>query len=425
MDTQARPPRVVGFWGAALFPVNGMIGAGIFALPAVLAAAVGNFAPWLMLAGGLLFMPLALCYAWLAMRFEQSGGSVLYGEAAFGHFAGFQAGWTRYSSAIVTTAANTSVMVTYLAALFPALDGPVATPLAIGTIIAAVTIINLIGMREAVGTLGVMTAIKVLPLLALVVSALFAGDPAIGFALPEFSAVQTVILLTFYAFMGFEAVVEPAGEMRAPRRDLPRAIVSMVAAVTALYMAVIWAYLAIAPTSGEDNALAGAALESMGRPGAVAIVIAAAFSIGANNFNGATTQPRLVYGMAQRGMLPRFFLGVSARFGTPANAIVFTGVAAILFGMWEGFEVLAVAGTLIRLVTYILSSAALPVIEHREGHVNPWHAGCAVIAVVASLWVATHAQGAAWLILGGIVLGGALLYWFAAREASPVPLTEA
>ncbi|MEC7400078.1 MAG: amino acid permease, partial [Pseudomonadota bacterium] len=58
------PPRTIGFWGTALFPINGMIGAGIFALPAVLAAGVGSFAPWLMLLGGLAFMPLALCYAW-------------------------------------------------------------------------------------------------------------------------------------------------------------------------------------------------------------------------------------------------------------------------------------------------------------------------------------------------------------------------
>ena len=355
------PPRTVGFWGTALFPVNGMIGAGIFALPAVLAGAIGNFAPWLMLAGGIAFMPLALCYAWLAGRFENSGGPVLYGEAAFGRYVGFQAGWARYASAIVTAAANTSVMVAYLAALFPALADPVIEAGAIATILAIITYVNLLGMGRAVGVLGVMTVVKVLPLIALVISALFAGNPAIGFSLPEFSDVETVVLLTFYAFMGFEAVVEPAGEMRKPRRDIPLAIVTMVAAVTALYMAVIWAYLAIAPAvENESNALAGAALESMGQVGAVAIVVAAAFSIAANNFNGATTQPRLVYGMARRGMLPRWFLGLSKKYGTPANAILFTGVASIAFGMWEGFAVLAVAGTLIRLVTYCICAAALP-----------------------------------------------------------------
>ncbi|MGB3167700.1 MAG: APC family permease [Alteraurantiacibacter sp.] len=422
MDTLATPPRTVGFWGTALFPVNGMIGAGIFALPAVLAAGVGSFAPWLMLAGGIAFMPLALCYAWLARRFENSGGPVLYGEAAFGRFVGFQAGWARYASAIVTAAANTSVMVAYMAALFPWMADPVIEAGAIATILAIITWVNLVGMRRAVGALGVMTIIKVLPLVALVVSALFAGDAGIGFAIPEFSEVETVVLLTFYAFMGFEAVTEPAGEMQEPRRNIPLAIVTMVAAVTALYMAVIWAYLAIAPdVPNEENALAGAALETMGEIGAVAIVVAAAFSIAANNFNGSTTQPRLIYGMAQRGMLPRWFEGISKRYGTPGNAILFTGAASILFGMWEGFAVLAVAGTLIRLVTYCICAAALPVLEHREGALNLLHALCAVLAIAVSVFVALQVSGQAVLVFAGLIVLGTLLYFVAARRE---PATE-
>ena len=417
------PPRTVGFWGTALFPVNGMIGAGIFALPAVLAAGVGSFAPWLMLAGGIAFMPLALCYAWLAGRFENSGGPVLYGEAAFGRFVGFQAGWARYASAIVTAAANTSVMVAYMAALWPALATPAIEAGAIATILAIVTLVNLVGMGRAVGALGVMTVIKVVPLVALVISALFVGDPAIGFVVPEFSAVETVVLLTFYAFMGFEAVVEPAGEMRRPRRDIPLAIVSMVAAVTLLYMAIIWAYLAIDPAAGnEENALAGAAFDTMGQIGSVAIVVAAAFSIAANNFNGSTTQPRILYGMAQRGMLPRWFAGVSERFGTPANAILFTGAASIAFGMWEGFAVLAVAGTLIRLVTYVICAAALPVLEQREGGVNAVHAICAALAIAVSLFVAAQVDTQAVLVLAGLLGLGTLFYFVAGRRAAQTEL---
>ena len=150
--TKIAPPRTVGFWGTSLFPLNGMIGAGIFALPAVLVAAVGNFAPWMMLVGGILFLPLALCYAWMATRFEHSGGSVLYGEAAFGRFVGFQAGWARYASAIVTAAANMHVMIAYLAAIFPWLGEPGVTPVAAGIGLALITIVNLYGMRASVST---------------------------------------------------------------------------------------------------------------------------------------------------------------------------------------------------------------------------------------------------------------------------------
>jgi amino acid transporter len=417
-----KPARTVGFWGTALFPVNGMIGAGIFALPAVLVAAVGDFAPWMMLLGGLLFLPLILVFAWLSARFENSGGPVLYGEAAFGPFVGFQAGWARYASAIVTVAANTHVMVTYLATLFPFLGEPIIREGAVATIIAILTAINLFGMRKSVGTMGFMTAIKLVPLGLLVLSAVFAGKADVSFTLPEFSEAETVILLTYYAFIGFEGVTLPAGEMTNPRRDVPRALVTMLLAVTALYMAVIWAYLAIAPAQvGDDNALAGAARASMGDLGAVLIVIAAAFSIGANNFAGGISLPRMTYGMAERQMLPAWFGKVSPRYRTPSNSILFYGTLGILFGLWEGFEVLAVAGTLTRLVTYLISCAALPVLELREGKLDPVHLLVAAFAFISSLWVATHASQQAYLVLGGLLALGTVLYFAAGRQKEPAP----
>ena len=415
--TTIAPPRTVGFWGTALFPVNGMIGAGIFAMPAILVAAVGDFAPWLMLAGGLLFAPLILVFAWLAARFDHSGGPVLYGEAAFGRFIGYQAGWMRYMSAIVTVAANTHVMVAYLGALFPVLNDPVMRVGAVATIIAILTAINLFGMKKSVGALGLMTILKLAPLGLLVVSALFAGTNDVAFALPEFGEIETVVLLLYYAFMGFETVVLPAGEMKRPKRDVPLALLTTLGAVTLLYMAIIWAFLAIGPgNGGEDNALAGAAEASMGQFGAFAIVFAAAFSIAGNNFQGGVTLPRMTYGMAERGMLPSWFARVSPRWQTPSNSIIFYGVAGIAFGLWEGFEALALAGTLTRLFTYLVSAAALPVIEQRDGALNPLHAVVAGLAFVSTGWVASHADAQAWITFFGLFALGTLFYFIAARQ---------
>src|SRR5215216_3980003 len=94
-DAADRPAtrRDVGIWGAAMLSVNGMIGAAIFGLPGKLDAAVGPFAPWLLLIAGLGVMLIALCYADLAGRFDSSGGPQLYASAAFGPFIGFEAGW--------------------------------------------------------------------------------------------------------------------------------------------------------------------------------------------------------------------------------------------------------------------------------------------------------------------------------------------
>ncbi len=423
-ETGIKPPRTMGLFGASLLPVNGMIGAGIFALPAVLFAAVGNFAPWMLLLGGILFLPLVLVFAWLSARFDHSGGPVLYGEAAFGPFVGFQAGWARYASAIVTVAANTHVMVSYLATIFPALDAPVARLIAVASFIGFITIVNLFSMKSSVATLSALTAVKLLPLLALVVAGVFGGGADIGIALPVFSEAETVVLLTYYAFIGFEYVTLPAGEMKNPKRDVPLALVSMLAAVTLLYMLVIWAYIAINPAGAvEDNALAVAAGEAMGPVGALAIVIAAAFSIGANNFAGGIALPRMTYGMAERRMLPRWFMAVSPRMGTPVNSILFYGIASIAFGMWEGFMVLALAGTLTRLLTYLIAAFALPTIEHREGRIDPLHGFVSILTVISTIWVATHADAQSWAVFGGIVVAGTLLYFVARREGPVEPLT--
>ena len=418
------PPRTMGLFGASLLPVNGMIGAGIFALPATLFLAVGNFAPWMMLLGGLLFLPLTLTFAWLAARFDHSGGPILYGEAAFGRFVGFQAGWARYASAIVTVAANTHVMVSYLATLYPVLDGPVLRPLLVAGFIGFITIVNLFSLRSSVTTLSALTAVKILPLFALIAAGLFGGQPELGLVLPQFSDAESVVLLTYYAFIGFEYVVLPAGEMKNPKRDVPLALIAMLAAVTLLYMLVIWAYIGIAPAAGADaeNPLAIAAQDAMGSIGAVAIVIAAAFSIGANNFAGGISLPRMTYGMAERGMLPQWFMQVSPKLHTPVNSILFYGAASIAFGLWEGFMVLALAGTLTRLLTYLVAAFALPVIEKRGGGINPLHGFVSILTVISTIWVGTHANEESWRVFGGLVAAGTLLYFIARQERPVEPL---
>ena len=111
-----------------------MIGAAIFGLPGKLDAAVGSFAPWLLLIAGLGVMLIALCYADLAARFDSSGGPQLYASAAFGPFIGFQAGWMLYAARAAALAANAHVLSAYAGALWPPLDGPVTIIVTIAAI---------------------------------------------------------------------------------------------------------------------------------------------------------------------------------------------------------------------------------------------------------------------------------------------------
>ncbi|HTM94596.1 MAG TPA: APC family permease, partial [Croceibacterium sp.] len=417
-----RPPRSVGLLGTSLLPLNGMIGAGIFALPAVLFAAVGPFAPWMMVLGGILFLPLIIVFAALARQFDHSGGPALYGDAAFGPFFGFQAGWTRFASSVTTIAANSHVVVSYAATLSPALGHPVAHAVAVIAFQIFFMAVNLIGMNRAVGTLGIVTLIKLAPLAALIVAGFAQGSAGLGLVLPQFTDTEAVVLLTFYAFMGFENVTMPAGELKRPRRDIPLAMIGMLALVTLIYVLIIWAYIAIVPNPGEggDMALSLAADEAFGRVGAVAIVIAAAFSVGGNTLNDLVNTPRMTYGMAELRMLPRWFQHVSPRFLTPDFSILFVGTASILFSLTGGFVLLATAGTLSRLVTYLICSAAVPVLRFRGADIGWFEVAMAALAFIASIWIATHADARAWITLAGILLVGGVLYFIARRAPQPV-----
>ncbi len=420
--SQLRPPRSVGLLGTSLLPLNGMIGAGIFALPAVLFAAVGPFAPWMMVLGGILFLPLIIVFAALARQFDHSGGPALYGDAAFGPFFGFQAGWTRFASSVTTIAANSHVVVSYAATLSPALGHPVAHAVAVIAFQIFFMAVNLIGMNRAVGTLGIVTLIKLAPLAALIVAGFAQGSAGLGLVLPQFTDTEAVVLLTFYAFMGFENVTMPAGELKRPRRDIPLAMIGMLALVTLIYVLIIWAYIAIVPNPGEggDMALSLAADEAFGRVGAVAIVIAAAFSVGGNTLNDLVNTPRMTYGMAELRMLPRWFQHVSPRFLTPDFSILFVGTASILFSLTGGFVLLATAGTLSRLVTYLICSAAVPVLRFRGADIGWFEVAMAALAFIASIWIATHADARAWITLAGILLVGGVLYFIARRAPQPV-----
>jgi amino acid transporter len=419
MTQSAILPRTVGFWGAALFPVNGMIGAGIFALPAIMVSAVGSFAPWMMLFGALLVLPLVFVFSALAARFDRHGGPVLYATAAFGPFLGFQAGWSRYASGVVAVAANTQVAIAYLAVLVPVLEDPVIKASAVIGFIVLTTIVNLVGMRTSVGTLGVMTVVKLVPLVALIIFGLATRDPAVGFALPRFSEFESVVLLTFYAYMAFENATFAAGEMRDPQRTLPLALMTTLGAAAVFYMLVIWAYLAIAPeVAGNENALSAAAETLAGPTGAMIIAIAASVSICANTLGGGIVTPRMTFGMAEQGLLPPVFAHVSRRFRTPDVSILFYGGVAVLFSLWAGFATLAVASTLSRLVMYLLAALALPVLERRDAERAPWwHLPAALLAAASTLWVASHAKAEAYEVFGFLLVIGTGLYFVARRRA--------
>jgi amino acid transporter len=397
--------RDVGIWGAAFLALNGMIGAGIFGLPGKLDAAVGSFAPWLLLIAGLGVMLIALCYADLASRFEASGGPQLYGSRAFGPFIGFQAGWMLYAARAASLAANAHVLAAYAGTLWPPLDGPLTIILTI----AAITLVNIVGIRRAVDTLGGMTMLKLAPLLLIgALGLVLAPIPAP--ALPQFSAVEGVALVALYAFVGFEAATIPAGETRDPKSSIPRALLLTVAGVTLLYVIVQLAYSA-SGIGQSDAPLADLAASQLGPVGALLLGVTAIVSVLANQLSAVTSISRITSSLADQHLLPRWFGRISPRFATPANSIAAVGGIGLALALSGTFVTLAVISTVSRLFTYLVCIAAIPRLDRLAGRVR-WLQGILLPAVAASLcmWAAAQSRVEEWQAFAVFLLAGTFLY---------------
>ena len=400
--------RDVGIWGAAFLALNGMIGAAIFGLPGKLDSAVGSFAPWLLLIAGVGVMLIALCYADLASRFDSSGGPQLYASAAFGPFIGFQAGWMLYAARAAALAANAHVLSAYAGALWPPLDAPMT----IVVTISAITLINVVGIRRAVDTLGAMTMIKLAPLLLIgTLGLLLAPLPAP--VLPEFSAVEGVSLVALYAFVGFEAATIPAGETRDPKQAIPKALLLTVAGVTLLYVIVQLAYSASG--IGESDApLADLAAQSLGPAGALLLGVTAIISVLANQLSAVTSISRITSSLSDQGLLPRWFGRISPRFATPANSILAVGAIGLALALSGTFVTLAVISTVSRLFAYLACIAAIPRLDLLAGQLHPVR-GVLLPFAAGGLCLAAAAQSKAqeWQAFVAFLLAGSLLYLMA------------
>ena len=141
--------RAIGRFDLTAAIVNGVIGSAIFTMPASQAALTGAWSPLAALVAGLGVLTIVLCFAEVASRFPEAGGPYLYAREAFGPAVGFQAGWLTFWIRVTALAANLNVFVEYAAVLVPALGRVRGGPITMAVVVAVITAINLVGVRQA------------------------------------------------------------------------------------------------------------------------------------------------------------------------------------------------------------------------------------------------------------------------------------
>ena len=411
---EARLERRIGLPGAIMLSFNGVMGSAIFALPAVLATDFGTFSPWLFPLVGLGTLFILVPFALSTARFPDSGGPALYG-AVFGRLAGFELGWVYYIARMVAFAANANVLTAYLARWWAPANEGLARAAILAAVCALLAIVNISGVRRAIALLGGLTLLKALPLMIVALAALATSlplpDPGPAPSLDQFEA---GMLIVFYAFIGFENVVVPAGETKRPERSLPLAMLATLGITITLYFLVQLAFIAALPHGSADEK---APLIDLGRAvagpaGALALTAAAVCSLAGNLHSAMTSSTRLTYGLAERGDLPRWFGSVHRRFHTPHNSILFFGVAAAALAIAGSYIWLAVISTLARLFVYGVTIAALPKAPSVR-KLPLWLYAVGAVGIGLCLWAASQATADAWAMLGILGLAGVILFFLA------------
>lgn len=418
MANNAQLTRTTGRLGTGVIALNGIIGSGIFALPAVAMQQAGYFSPWVFLIAALLITTIALSFARAASFFRETGGPIVYTTHSFGRFVGFQTGWLLYISRVAGLAASTNLLVSYASWFAPVLDTPLIRPATVAALISMYTWVNYIGVKNSMAVLYVLTVLKLAPLLLLVIVGLPTTevDSILRADVPGAKMLGESILIVMYAFIGFEVAVINAGESKNPKVDIPIALMTTVALVSAFYIIIQIVSISADPAIAQtDKPLAEVAERLLGPIGASVLAFGAVFSIAGSSATSMLVGPRLTFALGAQHTIPIWFSAVHPKFGTPGNSILFCGALGILLGVSGGFVWLATISTLVRFITYTLTIASLPRIE-RTMEKDPGQfaiPGGIIVPTFAfflSIWLVGHAPIKAWAAAAALSLIGSVFY---------------
>jgi APA family basic amino acid/polyamine antiporter len=410
-----RPVRAISRADLTLAIVNGVIGSAIFGMPAQIAALTGVQSPLAHLIAALGVLTIVLCFAEVASRFEDSGGAYLYSREAFGRHVGFQAGWLTLWTRLLSAAANLNIFASYLAQILPAAGGGAGRSAVIVGVLSVITLINLIGVKQASWAIDVFTVAKLLPLGLLVVWGLpsVSADVLQTQAVAEPQWTQAILLLIF-AFGGFEAPLMSAGEAKDARKDSAFALLTALGLIAAVYISVQYVTIGLVPNLQAEKAPIAAAFSVLWGPwGVVFASFAAMISVWGWATGNGLQSPRLLYSMAERGELPGLFARVHPRFLTPHVSIIGFSVVAGILAIVGTFEGNAVLSAIVRLIIYAMVCVSLWVFRKTRGPAHfsvPFAVPISALALGFCLYMLStrsFAQGG--IIVGAMVVGHVLM----------------
>ncbi|KFZ30987.1 hypothetical protein IDSA_07915 [Pseudidiomarina salinarum] len=405
-ESSGKLQRSIGFPMLVLYGMGTMVGAGFYALAGKVAGTAGLFAPIAFGLAGLLALFSALAFAELSSRIPHAGGSARYLEEVFGkQWLSAIVGWLIITTGIVSAATLTVATVRFIRDFvsLPEQLTLVAVALIMGGIAAW-------GVRQAVGVVAGICVLQIATLLYVVFGSATLPDPtAVSWAelLPPLEStawlgILSAAFLAFYAFIGFEDMVNMAEEVKDVRTTMPWALILALILTALLYMVVSTALMLTIPPETLASAKTPLA-EAVRHHGAWAVGAIGIISI-LSAVNSALVQivmvARVAYGMAERDYAPAVLGRVSARTKTPWVATVLATLAIIVLALSLEMTTLANATSVVLLSVFTVVNIGLWWLKGRDKEQQPAGrfslprsvpligAGVSVAALLFKLWQA-------------------------------------
>jgi APA family basic amino acid/polyamine antiporter len=416
----------IGLWAATSLVVGNMIGAGIFMMPATLAAyGCISLIGWLFASLG------SLCMAFVFSRLSKmlpgiSGGPYTYARSAFGDCIGFLIAWGYWISVWCTNAAIAVSLVSALSTFVPALNGNAFISVITG--LSAIWFLTWINSKGIVTTGAVQlitTLLKIVPLLAIAFVGLFfiRKENFLPFNLSgqsTFSAVSSTAAMTIFAFLGIECATIPAAQVKHPEKNIPRATILGTVVTTLIYILSTISVLGVVAAKDLQHSVtpfADAAKNIFGNNSnywvSAGVAIAA---FGALN-GWILIQGQIPLAIAKDRLFPSIFAKENKQH-SPVTGIVIGSILASLLmmmnytkGLVEQFKFLILLSTLTSVVPYLFCMSGF-IILNKKTFNNQSTVIPNIIALLAFVF-------ALWIIAGS---GQEIVYWGFLLMMAGIPL---
>ena len=356
--------REVGVWGLSANIVNVVIGAGIFVLPAIVAAGLGSASIVAYLFCGFLITLVMLCFAEVGSKITDTGGVYTYIEKTFGKYLGFVTAVLFLLASISADAAVSNALTDIIASMIPLFQEKLIRILFFILLFSGLGYINIIGLKKGVGFVKIITILKIAPLFILIL---------IGFkevtianlyweSIPTIKEIGEMSLILFFAFQGAEVGLSISGEVKNPKKTIPNAIRLSIVSVLIIYIliqTISQGVLGTSLASFKENPLAEVANHIIGPIGFTLITIGAAVSMFGNLSSEILSVPRVLFAASKDNVIPLKKLStIHKKYATPYVSIIIYASLGLLFASVGGFKQLAIISSASSLLIYLGVSLA-------------------------------------------------------------------